>query len=212
MTTKINVENNVANVNVKIEEGKNGTKVIIEPMVAQVELSELKPGDKFKIGEFAFVKLGSRDFLGDVCILDEFIDDGKSFEFGDNNDWKESKIREYLNNDFYKKLKKIVGKDNIKEFELDLMARDGLKDYGKCTDKVALLTERMYQDNREFLPKTGEWWWLATPFSTPSNDYTRGVCVVRGDGALSGYGCGRGYAVRPFCIFALNLLVSKVDE
>ena len=205
---KIKVENNAKNVLVKIEE--NGKKIIIEQMSEQMELSEIKPGEKFKVGEFVFKKLYSE--IGEGCILDEFIDDGDGFKFGDSNNYAESKIRKYLNGTFYRKLVEVVGEDNIYKHTVDLTSEDGLKDYKSCQDKVSLLTERRYQIYREHLPNTGKRWWLATPYSTEGNGYSRGVCVVRGGGALGSGVCGYGNAVRPFCIFAPCLLVSRIDE
>ena len=215
---KIKVENNAKNVTVRIED--DGNRVIIEQMPEQVELIKIPLGGKFKVGNFVFRKIAEEPrcssffniYTGCGCILEDFIDDGKRFEFGDNNNYAESEIRKYLNKDFYKKLTKVVDEDKIIKHTVDLMARDGLKDYGACADNVSLLTERMYQDYRKHLPKTGKYWWLATPWSTPTAGYSRGVCIVNGDGALSDNDCDDDYTVRPFCLFGSTLLVSPVDE
>lgn len=211
----IKVENNATNVQVRTEDTEYGTRVIIEPMPELVKLSEIKPGELFKVGEFVFKTIRHTvDRCGastNGYILDEFLDDGKEYEFGTSNNYADSSVRKMLNGAFYEKIAAIVGEENIFEHIVDLTSRDGLKDYGACSDKVSLLTERQYQENREYLPNTGEFWWLATPYSTDSNGYSRCVCVVCGVGTLGYYDCDFDSAVRPFCIFNPNLLVSRYD-
>lgn len=212
----IRIENNATNVKVRIENMENGQpRVIIEPVPEQVELSEIKLGERFKIGEFAFKAIRATPANTPVIrtgyIMDGFWNDGEEYEFGDSNNYADSDIRNMLNGNVYEKLAAVVGADNILEHTVNLTSEDGLKDYGSCVDKVSLLTEDMYRQNREYLPNTGKWWWLATPYSTESNGYSRCVCGVVDDGTLGYCGCGNGCAVRPFCIFNPSLLVSRVD-
>ena len=201
----IQVENNATNVKVRTEDTENGTRVIIEPMEEQIELSEIKLGEKFKVGEYVFKAIKGG------YILDGFLEDAKDYKFGNDNDYTNSDIRKMLNSTFYDKLAKIVGEENILKHDVDLTSMDGLKEYGTCRDNVSLLTEKMYKDNREYLKNMGAWWWLATPYSTKSNDYSSDVCCVRVGGTL-GYGyCGGERTVRPFIIFASTIFVSKIN-
>jgi len=203
--TNVEVINNATNIKVTTEDTKDGKRVIIETAPDQVKLENIKLGGSFQVGEFVFVK------TKDGCVFRNLLDDGKEYRFGDTNDYSISDVREDLNGRIYRRLAAIVGEDNIIEHEVDLMSLDGLKDYGKCRDKVSLLTLRMYQDNREYIPLVDDWYWLATGNSTPSGYPSRYVQCVRSDGIV-GYGrCDYSEGVRPFCIFKSSIFVSPVN-
>lgn len=102
-----------------------------------VKLSDLNPGDEFKIGEEVFIVLEQTD-NGTRVISKEFA--YNDVKFGDNSDWKVSHIRKILNNEYFKKIAAIIGEQNILSMDRDLISLDGLDDYGACTDKVSLLT------------------------------------------------------------------------
>lgn len=136
--------------------------------------------------------------IGVVCIADRI----KSMRFGTSNDWRESKIREYLNNEFLAKIEEEIGAENIIEFERDLLSLDGLDDYGTCMDKVSLINVDEYRKYRKKIPNAGFWWWMITPDSTPSNDDDWCSLVVSPSGYVGNYFCDSGCGVRPFCIFS----------
>lgn len=163
-----------------------------------VMLSDLNPKDEFKIGNEVFIVLEQTD-NGTRVISKEFAYD--DVKFGDNSDWKVSPIRKILHNDYFKKIADIIGEENILHIHRDLTSLDGLDDYGVCTDRVSLLTAAEYAKYHKILglkPNDSDWWWLITPASTPSNDYSRGVCYVDSYGILSWFGCGFDGGVRPF--------------
>lgn len=135
---------------------------------------------------------------GVVCIADVI----KTMRFGSNNDWRESKIREYLNTEFLEKIEKEIGAENILLFERDLLALDGLDDYGTCTDKVSLINVDEYRKYRKKIPNTGKWWWIITPDSTPSNNDDWCIRVVSPSGRVADCNCDFVDGVRPFCIFS----------
>lgn len=124
-----------------------------------------------------------------------------NMEFGENNDWRDSPIRKKLYEELYLKIVDELGADALVTIQTDLFSHDGLKDYGKCEDMVSLLTYDLYRNNRKNIPNLDEWWWLATPDSTPSgcgSDYVRCVGSGGGVGCLD---CGwYGSGVRPFFI------------
>ena len=127
------------------------------------------------------------------------------------NDYKESEIRKDLNNAFYNELPGVVGVDNIVKHTVDLTADDGRTDYKQCEDNISLLTCDLYRRYVYILEKHNpkKWWWLATAYSTKSNDYEIAVrCVNRG-GTLYDLGCSDGDGVRPFCILKSTIFVSK---
>jgi len=203
--TNIEIVNNATNIKVTTEDTRDGKRVIIETAPDQVKLEDIKLGGAFQVGRFVFVK------TKDGYVLRNLLNDGKKYKFGDNNNYAESDVREMLNGEFYRELAGIVGIENIIEHEVDLMSLDGLKDYGKCRDKVSLLTLRMYQDNREYIPLVDDWYWLATGNSTPSGYPTHCVLCVGSNGDVDCDDCSYSGGVRPFCIFKPSIFVSPVN-
>ena len=127
-----------------------------------------------------------------------------------NNDWKTSDLRNYLNTDFYKKLAAEIGEENIIPFERDLLSLDGQTEYGKCEDKVSLLTVDEYRKYRNLIPNTDKyWWWLISPWSTPCNDYYESVAVVSPSGYFNDRNCNFSYGVRPFASFSSAIFESE---
>ena len=125
------------------------------------------------------------------------------------NDWRTSGLRQYLNNDFLRKLEKEIGEENIIEFERDLLSVDGQKEYGKCKDKVSMLTLDEYRKYRSLIPNEEYYWWLLTPWSTPCNEYYKWTAVVLPSGGFDSDGCNGCFGVRPFCIFSPSIFESK---
>lgn len=202
--------------NVKIENGKVTIDLNPEQLAAltcsnKVELSTLKPGDEFKLGDEVFIVIEHTD-KGTRVISKEFA--YEEVKFGDNSNWNTSPIRRMLNNEYFKKIAAIIGENNIISMDRDLTSLDGLDDYGTCTDKVSLLTAAEYAKYHKILGLKSnypDWWWLITPASTPSNNYARYVCYVSSDGVLSWRGCGCSYGVRPFLNLesSISVLLNK---
>lgn len=199
--------------NVSVE----GGKVIIDLDSAQLEnilnadkvqLSTLKPKDEFKIGDKVFIVLEQSN-NGTKVISKEFAYTGR--DFGDCSDWKISPLRGLLNCDYYNKIAKLIGANNIISMERDLTSLDGLDDYGTCNDKISLLSASEYAKYHKILGLKSnylDWWWTITPASTPSNDYSRHVCCIRSGGVLDWSGCLYYYGVRPFLNIKSSILVS----
>lgn len=143
---------------------------------------------------------------GYMCLAEKLED---TMQFGSNNDWKESSIREYLNGEFAEKLANEIGADNIIEFERDLLSLDGQTEYDSCMDKVSLLTFDEHRKNRKHIPNADYWWWLLTPDSTPCNGDSDWVTVVSPSGRIN---CGiynNNDGVRPVCIFSSEIFESE---
>lgn len=189
--------------NIKIENRKVTIDLNPEQLAAltcsnKVELSTLKPGDEFKLGDEVFIVMEHTD-KGTRVISKEFA--YKEVKFGDNSNWNTSPIRRMLNNEYFEKVAAIIGENNIISMDRDLTSLDGLDDYGTCTDKVSLLTAMEYAKYHKILGLKSnypDWWWLITPASTPSNNYTRSVCGVSSCGVLLWSVCVYAYGVRPF--------------
>ena len=73
----------------------------------------LEIGDTFELAGLTWKMLDRTD-KGIVCLAERIKD---SFNFGTNNDWKESSIRKYLNKEFYEKLVDEIGEDHVVAFE-----------------------------------------------------------------------------------------------
>lgn len=86
----------------------------------------LKIGDEFELADTNWKILDITD-AGYMCIGDSLGD--KKFDEYSNN-WDKSSLRSYLHTEFYKKISKEIGKDNIVSFKRDLLSLDGQEEYG----------------------------------------------------------------------------------
>ena len=216
MKGKKKMQITIDSANVKIENGKVTIDLNPEQFTAltcsnKVELSTLKSGDEFKLGDEVFIVLEQTD-KGTRVISKEFA--YEEVKFGDNSNWNTSPIRRMLNNEYFKKIAAIIGENNIISMDRDLTSLDGLDDYGTCTDKVSLLTAAEYAKYHKILGLKSNylnWWWLITPASTPSNNYARGVCYVNSNGVPNWNDCDWTNGVRPFLNLesSISVLLNK---
>lgn len=169
-------------------------------------LTGLKVGDYFEVAGTKWRILDIKP-CGYVCLSDA-LEERKIFD-SETNNWKLSSLREYLNNDFYKKIADEIMEKNILPFGRDLLSLDGQTEYGNCTDYVSLLSIDDYRLYRKLIPNNEQWWWLLTPWSTPCNGYETQVSVVSPSGRVSFDYCSGGNGVRPLCIFSPNLFESE---
>lgn len=168
-------------------------------------LEGLGIGDTFELVDTTW-KILDITSAGYICLADS-IEDMK-FD-SDSNNWENSDLRDYLNEGFLEKIAAEIGLENIVPFERDLLSLDGQTEYGKCEDKVSLLTVDEYRKYRNLIPNTKDyWWWLVSPWSTPCNDYKRAVAVVSSAGYVSSNYCDNGSGVRPVCIFSSSIFES----
>lgn len=169
-------------------------------------LTGLKVGDYFEVAGTKWRILDIKP-CGYVCLSDA-LEERKIFD-SETNNWKLSSLREYLNNDFYKKIADEIMEKNILPFGRDLLSLDGQTEYGNCTDYVSLLSIDDYRLYRKLIPNNEQWWWLLTPWSTPCNGYETQVSVVSPSGFIFNDVCHDKYGVRPLCIFSPNLFESE---
>ena len=197
--------------------GKRITENDIAELISRIETlekklgvthiqKELKIGDGFELADVNWKILDITD-AGYMCIGDSL--GNKKFD-ENSSDWEKSSLRSYLHTEFYKKVSKEIGEDNIVAFKRDLLSLDGQEEYGETDDFVSLLTVDEYRKYRKFIPNYGKWWWLITPWSTPCNNYESTVAVVSPSGCVrSGGGCDGGGGVRPVCIFSSSIFESE---
>ena len=138
------------------------------------------------------------DENGTYYLMDDYLEKSK---FGETNNYADSYIRKSLSeSDLTKELKEKFG-DQLVPIETDLLSLDGLDDYGKVEGDILVVpTIDLYRECRKKISKLDDWWWLATPDSTPSGYSSDYVQCVDSNGVV-GYGwCGLSSAVRPFFI------------
>ena len=164
----------------------------------------INENNKFNLAGTTWTVLDQTE-KGAVCIAERIC----SMRFGNNNDWRESKIRKFLNAEFLKKIEDEIGEGILIEFERNLLSLDGLDDYGTCMGKISLINIDEYRKYRKKIPNTDRWCWMITPDSTPSNDDSSWITVVSPSGDFTSYFCNCDYGVRPFCIFAYCIFESE---
>ena len=164
--------------------------------IANTKLSGLKIKDSVTIAGITWSKFGEDENGNSLMLADESV---YEMSFGDDNNWTNSAIRKKCK-DIAEKLKKELGEVALVEFETDLFSHDGLRDYGKVQDEVAILTYDLYRNNRENIKPLDNWYWLATPDSTPSGYGSDCVQYVCSGGDVRYFWCDGVGAVRPFFI------------
>lgn len=170
-------------------------------------LSEVAVGDTFKIGDIEFIKFSEEN--GEAAAVAKTVVFNGVFGSNTNN-FGNSNILNLLKNEVLPKIEAAVGADNVLHFVTDLTSLDGLDDYGKITSKISLPTVEFYRNNVKIFDKyaVNKWWWLSTPWSTPSHGYNRSVCCLRTDGSLLKSTCDCYCDVRPLLIFKSSVFVS----
>ena len=125
----------------------------------------------------------------------------KEMEFGKNNNYAESYIRnDLINSNLAKQLRKEFG-DKLVPISLDLLSLDGLDDYGTVEgDIIAIPNLDIYRKFRKKMSKLDFWYWLATPDSTSSGCGSDFVRYVGSDGRVNYIWCWDVLGVRPFFI------------
>ena len=209
MSQNVNVINNAGkDVVVTVNKENGNTQIVIDLAGNRVELSTLKVGEVFKANNVEYIVLEQLGNESTAVIRKELLEDTMKFD-SDNNNWKTSSIRKYLNCEYVKELNEVFGENNIVEHTVDLLSLDGLDDYGTSIDKVSLLDIDQYRKYRKVIGENKDnWWWLLTPNSTPSGYGSGGVRYVYSDGDV-GYGLYDGFgAVRPFFILKSSIFVS----
>lgn len=196
--------------------GKRITENDIAELISRVETLEkklgvthipkgLKIGDEFELADVNW-KILDVTSAGFMCIGDSL---GNKIFDNDSSNWNKSSLREYLNNEFYEKIAREVGRENIISFKRNLLSLDGQTEYGKSDDFVSLLTVDEYRKYRKFIPNYEKWWWLITPWSTLCNDYESTVTVVSPSGNVDNGRCDGRNGVRPVCIFSSSIFESE---
>ena len=178
----------------------------------KVQLSELKPGETFKIGKHDFIVL---DHVGNTTkvISKGFMAENVVFD-RDSKDYNTSNLKKVIERDIQPVIEAEVGAENIVEHSVDLTSVDMQREYKDCVCKVRPITfneSRRYNDllvNNDL----NDWWWTCTPWSTKDRGCAYSIAVVAPSGNFGNYICFNCYGVRPVCILKSNIFVSKKGE
>lgn len=175
----------------------------------KVELSTLKTGEVFKVGEHDFIVLEQMD--GTTAVISkELMAKNKKFD-SDTRDYKESSLKKLIESEIQTIIEEAVGAENMVENEVDLTSVDMQNEFGTYKCKVRPITfdeARKYNDllvNKYI----GDWWWTCTPWSTKERGLEYSITVVSPAGNFRSIDCRDGNGVRPFCILKSNIFVSK---
>lgn len=199
----IEIENNLGkDVDASFLDGK----IYLNWAETKRRLGDLNPGDVFKgKSETEYIVCGHEHFVTYV-VRRELLNE--TMEFGDTNNWGESKIRKYLNEDYVQVIEREFDNGNIVKFERDLISLDGYNDYGRCIDKVSMMNILEYMKYHKYVGNCDSYHALITPQSTLSGCSANIVLCVRGGGGVGCLWCSSVFGVRPFFVLKSSIFVS----
>lgn len=179
----------------------------MENGIGKVKLSVLEEGDFFIAGSVGYIVLEQFGDGRTAVIRKEELKE--SMMFGPSNNWKEGKVRDFLNGDYLKELAGVFGEGNIVAHTVDLTSLDGLKDYGESVDKVSVLDIDQYRRYRKNLMEAPDcFWFLVTPDSTPSGCGGYDILHVAPDGDVGVDMCCSEMHARPYFVLDSSVLVA----
>lgn len=190
-----------------------GAKLAFERLTSlkpdKVQLSELKPGETFKIGKHDFIVL---DHVGNTAkvISKGFMAENVVFD-RDSKDYNASNLKKVIERDIQPVIESEVGAENIVEHSVDLTSVDMQSEYKDCTCKVRPITFNEARRYNDLLVNNDldDWWWTCTPWSTKDRGRKYSIAVVAPSGDIRGSFCNYCRGVRPVCILKSNIFVSK---
>jgi hypothetical protein len=164
-------------------------------------LGNIAYGDVFTYGSVDWVKLNYvysnvQAPQASLCLAVNCV---ASMVFGENDNWVESSVRQYLNSQFIPEL--IGNGANIGDFIpfiSDLTADDGAIDYGSVVDTVSLMSTNIYRDNRAIIPCIYDWFWTLSPWSCSGSPCD--VRIINTEGLINHCSSfAQSFGVRPLC-------------
>ena len=163
------------------------------------DFSKIKDGEHFMYHGIEFIRLGLEQG-GVLCMTAKPIAEEAVDPNGCNN-WAKSRARKKLNTEFLS----LMDENDLLPFESDLTADNGDTAYGKCVDKIGILSCDLYRKYRKIVPLFDEWMWTCTPWycGTPTSGDASYVRLVYSDGTVNSGGAGNANGLAPACIFHL---------
>ena len=163
------------------------------------DFSKIKDGEHFMYHGIEFIRLGLEQG-GVLCMTAKPIAE-EAFDPNGCNNWAKSRARKKLNTEFLS----LMDENDLLPFESDLTADNGDTAYGKCVDKIGILSCDLYRKYRKIVPLFDEWMWTCTPWhcGTPYSGGADYVRLVLSDGTVDGYSAYGASGLAPACIFHL---------
>lgn len=186
----------------KLEEAEKDNKV---------QLSELQPGETFKIGEHDFIVLEQNGCSGTTNVISKgFMSEDIVFD-DDTKDYNNSNLKKIIEENIQPAIEAGVGVGNIIEQVVSLTSVDMQGEFKPCYCKVRPITfdEARKYNNLLVNKDLDDWWWTCTPWSTADRGWKRTITVVSPSGIIYFGNCINFVVVRPFCILKSNIFVSK---
>lgn len=132
-------------------------------------IKDYNQGEHFTYGKKNCMVLEHMDD-GILCMV---LDEDFKSEFGETNNFAESKLRKKLNGKYLDEwVKSGANRESFMLMQVDLTANDGLKDYGICECFLAPRTCDQHRKYRHLIPSPKiDWEGEATAYSTKENGY-----------------------------------------
>lgn len=175
----------------------------------KVQLSELNPGDVFKIGAHDFIvlrhygdktKVISKNFMAEDVVFDE-----------NTPDYNNSNLKKIIETEIQPVIENAVGKDNIIKEDIVVKTVDNQDRFALIESKVRVATFEEARQYNDFIVNKDldDWWWTCTPWSTDDRGWKYQIAVVAPAGNFNLNCCYYCLGVRPVCILKSNIFVSK---
>lgn len=163
------------------------------------DFSKIKDGEHFMYHGIEFIRLGLEQG-GVLCMTAKLIAE-EAFDPNGCNNWAKSRARKKLNTEFLS----LMDENDLLPFESDITADNGDTAYGKCVDKIGILSCDLYRKYRKIVPLFDEWMWTCTPWhcGTPNSGTAYSVRLVNSDGTMNSYSSYGDIGIAPACIFHL---------
>lgn len=171
---------------------------------------DLKIGEKFNFKGFEWVVLDEHNYGEEKAVTAIMTKAWATAPFDENNrnDWKSSSIRKRLQEE----LLPVLGEENLITRSLELVADNGDRRYGRCDDKIWLLSCDDYRKYRETILTNCDFeddrWWTLTPWWIDEDGYGHYVRGINPSGSIINGYVGGSSGVAPACIFHLASLAS----
>lgn len=176
---------------------------------SRVQLSELNPGDVFKIGTHDFIVLRhygnatrviSKNFMAEDVVFDE-----------NTPDYNNSNLKKIIEKEIQPVIENAVGKDNIIKEDIVVKTVDNQDRFDLIESKVRVATFEEARQYNDFIVNKDldDWWWTCTPWSTDDRGWKYQIAVVAPAGFIFRNYCYNDGGVRPVCILKSNIFVSK---
>lgn len=179
----------------------------------KVKLSELEPGETFKIGDHDFIVLKQYESLEQTKVISKgFM--AEDVVFGSSRDYNKSNLKDIIEKGIQPIIEKSVGAENLIEHEVDLISVDMQHEFDSFKCKIRPITFDEVREYNDLIvnEELDDWWWTCNPWSTEKRGFKYGMPVVSPSGRICSGSYNGSRGVRPVCILKSNIFVSKEDK